>query len=86
MNPEKRSGRFKSFISAVYLVAAACLLFCVCAHCYPDAGQKLRQAIAGAADSPVREAFSVLAEGLGESRPVKEVLSESYEVLVGEKA
>ena len=86
MDPEKRKGGFKSFISGVYLVAAVCLLVGVCAHCYPDAGQRLRQAIAGAEDSPVREAFSVLAEGLGESRPVKEVLSESYEVLVGEKA
>lgn len=86
MRPEKRSGRFGAFISGVYLLASACLLLVVCAHCYPDAGARLREAFAGAEDSPVREAFSVLAEGLGESRPVKEVLSESYEVLVGEKA
>ena len=85
MRSEKRSGGFLSFISGVYLLASVCLLLVVCAHRYPDAGRWLRETMAGAVDSPVREAFSVLADGLGESRPVKEVLSESYEVLIGEK-
>ena len=72
-------------MSAVYLLMSICLLLSVCMHCYPQAEEKLREVIVGVSDSPVREAFGVLAEGLEESRPVKEVLSRSYEVLVGEK-
>ena len=85
MGEPKKTGWGKAICSAIYLLLSVCLLVGVCMHCYPQAEEKLRQAIVGVADSPVKEAFSVLAEGLGESRPVKEVLGESYEVLIGEK-
>jgi len=78
----KKNG-VKTFFSGIYLLLSLCLLLVVCAHCYPQAEVAVRQAIAGATDGPVQEAFGVLAEGLGEYRPVKEVLRESYEVLTG---
>ena len=83
---EQKKGGFSAVLSAVYLVCSMCLLLLVCSHCYPQYGQKLRQVIAGATDGPAREAFSVLTQGLTERQPVKEVLSQSYEVLTGDMA
>ena len=79
-----RKNGWKVFISSVYLLVSVCLLFGVCVHCYPQVEDKLRQVIVGMEHTPVKEAFGVLADGLGDSRPIKEVLSESYEVLKGE--
>ncbi|MBP3633078.1 MAG: hypothetical protein J6J43_00705 [Oscillospiraceae bacterium] len=84
MEEPKKSGTFAKIISAICLVLSICLLIGVCGHCYPQIEQTIRQAVAGVSDNPVQEAFGVLADGLGESRPVKEVLSESYGVLIGE--
>lgn len=83
MEEPKRAGGFKTLVSVVYLIFAISLLFGVCGYCYPQLGERVREAIAGAENSPVREAFGVLAEGFVEYRPAKEVLTESYEVLTG---
>lgn len=82
---EQKHRDIRNSISIIYLLVSICLVLAVCAHCYPAVGQKLRHIIVGATDSPVREAFGVLADGLTEDKPVKEVLSQSYEVLVGEE-
>ena len=74
----------KIILSVIYLLAAAGLLIGVCGYCYPALEQRVRQAIAGDGDSPVREAFGVLADGLGEGKPVKDTLAESYGVLTGD--
>ena len=81
---EKRKGSVGKALSAVYLVLAIGLLVGVCGYCYPQVGDYLRQTIAGAADGAVRQAFGVLADGLGDRLPVEEALKQSYEVLVGE--
>ena len=84
MKEPKKAHKIKTALSAVYLLLAVCILLGVCSYCYPQIGQKARQIIAGATDSPAREAFGVLTDGLSESRPVREVLARSYEVLTGE--
>ena len=82
MEQDKKRPGLKTVLSAVYLLVSLCLLLGICAKCYPQADEKLRQALIGAQSSPVREAFSVLTQGLTEDVPVKEVLSRSYEVLL----
>ena len=83
MEGTKKSGGFKTLVSIVYLIFAISLLFGVCGYCYPQIGEKMREVIGGAEDSPVREAFGVLADGFVEYRPAKEVIAQSYEVLTG---
>ena len=84
MNEQKKSTRIKSVLSAVYLLLAVCLTLGICGYCYPQINDKAREIIAGAASGPVQEAFCVLTDGLGDHKPVREVLSQSYEVLKGE--
>ncbi len=75
-----------AFFSTLYLIAAASLLFTVCGHCYPQLGQKLRQAVAGDAHSAVQEAFSTLTDRLEAGDGFSAALRGSYEVLIGETA
>jgi len=72
------------FFSVLYLIAAASLLLTVCGHCYPQLGQRIRQAVAGGEDSPVQEAFSTLTDRLEEGEGFSSALRGSYEVLIGE--
>ncbi len=82
----KPAGRFcAAFFSSLYLIAAAALLLAVCGHCYPHLGQWVRQTVGGGDHSPVREAFSTLAEELGAGNSLTDSLTHSYEVLTGEK-
>lgn len=80
---QKRSG-LATFFSILYVLAAVCMLLGVCSYCYPAVGQELRKAAAGWEDSPVRQAFGTLTEGLEEGKPVKETVAASFEVLTGE--
>ncbi len=82
--PAKRYAA--AFFSVLYLIAAASLLLTVCGHCYPQLGQKLRQAVAGEEHSVVQEAFSTLTERLEAGSGFSSALQESYEVLIGETA
>lgn len=82
--PAKRY--FAAFFSVLYLIAAASLLFTVCGHCYPQLGQKLRQAVAGSEHSAVQEAFSTLTNRLEAGDGFSSALRGSYEVLIGEAA
>lgn len=86
MAEQKKEAGKKALWSTIYLLVAICLFLGVCANYYPQVGQTLRDVISGPDDSPIREAFGVLTDGLSDSRPVKEVLSQSYEVLSGEDA
>lgn len=82
---ERRKGSWvASVCSVVYLLVAVSLLLGVCRYCYPAAGQWMQDAIAGAADSPVREAFGVLADGLEAGEPLKDAAQASFSVLVGD--
>ena len=83
MDKARKSGGFKTLASIVYLIFAISLLFGVCGYCYPQIGEKMKAVVGGAEDSPVREAFGVLAEGFVEYQPAKEVVARSYEVLTG---
>ena len=83
MEETKKTGGFKTLVSIVYLIFAISLLLGVCGYCYPQLGQHLREVIGGTQDSPVREAFGVLADGFVEYRPAREVIAQSYEVLTG---
>jgi len=84
MKERRKPRKIRTILSTVYLLLAVCILLGVCGYCYPKVGEKARQVIAGATDSPMREAFGVLTDGLSQNRPVKEVLSQSYEVFKGE--
>ena len=85
MKEHEKSAQIKSLISGIYLLLAVCLVLGVCGYCYPQIGQKARQIISGSDNGAVQEAFGVLADGLLEKKPVKEVLSQSYEALKGEE-
>lgn len=83
---DKHGGkRWIHFLSTIYITAAIWLLGVVCHICYPSVGQPIRTWMAGLEDSPVREAFSVLAEGLEKGSSVADAVSASVEVLMGEK-
>ena len=81
MAEQRKKNGLKSTLSVIYLLFAICLFLGVCGKFYPQVGDKLKTAITGKEDNPVREAFGVLTEGLGNNEPVKDVLSQSYEVL-----
>lgn len=70
-----------TFLSGIYVLAACLLLLGVCRYCYPALGGQVRDALTGLEDSPVREAFGVLAEGLETGMPLKETLGETAEIL-----
>jgi len=71
----------KTFFSGVYLLAAVVLLLCVCGYCYPQT----RQVFAGLEESPVRQAFGTLAEGLEAGEPVRTTMTDAVQVLIGQK-
>lgn len=83
MEDKKKGSRAATFFSVLYILAALCLLLGVCGYCYPSFGQRLREAAGGWEDSPVRQAFGTLADGLEAGEPVKEAFSASFEVLTG---
>ena len=82
-NKQTESG-LKTFLSTIYILVALCLLVVVCIYCYPTVGQEVREIIGGWEDSPVREAFGTLADGLEAGLPVKETVAASFEVLIGD--
>lgn len=83
---EGKGNRLANVCSLIYLVAALWLLGAVCGSCYPAIGESIRHVMAGEEDGSVREAFSVLADGLERGEPIQNVIAASVEVLVGEKA
>lgn len=83
MEKKQKSSGIAVFFSVVYVLAALCLLLGVCGYCYPEIGDGLRQAVAGWEESPVREAFSTLADGLEAGLPMKDTVEASFEVLFG---
>ena len=80
----RKHSRLVSVFAAIYLLAAALLLLSVCGDCFPVFGRRVRNAVLGGEESPVREAFSVLADGLESGEPVKDAVTASIEVLFGE--
>ena len=66
----------------MYLLVAICLFLGVCGYCYPDAGMWTRAVIAGAEDSPVREAFNVLSDGLEEGLSIRDAAKSSVSALI----
>ena len=71
-------------LSALYLLAAAGLLLGVCGHCYPAVGRWVGTVLGGSESSPVREAFSVLSEGLERGTSLKEAARNAGSVLIGD--
>ena len=84
MERQKGSG-IATFLSILYVAAALALLLGVCGWCYPEFSQRAKEVLRGWENGQVRQAFSTLAEGLEAGEPVKETLSESIEVLLGEE-
>ena len=82
MDEHKKTNRLMAFCSVVYLLSAVVLLLAVCGYCYPAVEQWTQAVIAGAEDSPVKEAFHVLSDGLESGVPWKEAASSSFSVLV----
>lgn len=69
-----------SWISLAISIAALVL---VCRNCCPELGGELRRVLGGLEDSPVRQAFSVMADGLGSGAPVKDTMRDTAQVLFG---
>lgn len=81
----KRSegGKVAAVLSGLSLLVSIMALVLVCRFCCPEMGTKLRQLVGGLEGSPVRQAFSVMADGLGEGEPVGQTLRETVQVLFG---
>lgn len=86
MTDKQKGSGIATFFSILYILMALCLLFGVCGYCYPAVGERIRQVIGGWEESPVREAFGTLADGLEAGLPVKETVEASFEVLIGDAA
>ena len=84
MEEKKKGSGVATFFAIVYMLVALCLLLGVCGYCYPSFGQRLRETAGGWDDSPVRQAFGNLADGLEAGEPVKEAFAAAFEVLTGE--
>lgn len=78
---EKRS-KFASWLSGAYLLVSILLLLWVCGICYPQ----VRHLVIGEENSPVRQAFGILAEGLEAGEPVRETVAESLQILIGRES
>lgn len=74
-----------NWISGFVLIISIVLLLATCHHCYPELEQDVYTVFAGMEESPVREAFHVLAEGLEAGEPVKETFHQTVQVLIGKK-
>lgn len=81
MRRKRRERVVKIGICAVYVGIILILLLSVNFGTSDTVNAWLRRAAGGVEDGPVQEAFGTLVDGLGEDRPVREVLAESYEVL-----
>lgn len=74
--------RLAAFLSGIYLLAACLLLLGVCRYCYPNMGAQIRDAVAGLEDSPVRQAFGVLTEGLEDGTPLRDAVGNTVRTLL----
>lgn len=81
----QKGSNLATFLSLLYVAAALVLLLGVCGWCYPEFSQRAKEVLGGWENGQVRQAFSTLAEGLEAGEPVKETLSQSFEVLLGEE-
>ena len=86
MDETRKNCWIGTLCSFVYLLVAISLLLGVCGYCYPSMRNWTQSVIAGAEDSPVREAFHVLSEGLEDGVPLKDAAQASLSVLIGHEA
>jgi len=84
MKDQRKGHGWLTFFSVLYILAALCMLLGVCSFCYPQFCEHVLQVVGGMEDSPVREAFGTLADGLEAGLPVKETVAASVEVLLGD--
>lgn len=84
MDERSRGSWLATVLSLFYVAAALVLLLGVCGYCYPELAQEAKTVLAGWEEGAVRQAFGTFSEGLEAGKPVKETLSESFEVLLGE--
>lgn len=85
MESKQRRHRLASFLSGIYLLAALLLTLGVCGRCCPALEEKMKQAVAGLEDGPVRQAFGTLADGLEEGKPIRQTMTETVQVLFDEE-
>ncbi len=83
MESNKREGGLPVFLSGLALLLSVVCLLAVCHYCYPDVEQKAREVLSGMEDSPARQAFHTMAEGLEAGEPVKQTIAETVQVLFG---
>ena len=72
----EKKGVPARFLSGIYLLGALILLLWVCGNCCPQ----LRRVITGMEDSPLRQAFGVLSEGLESGVPVRDTVERTVQV------
>lgn len=77
MKQTREKTGIAGIISYGLILAALWLLVTVCGRCYPQTEQWLREQMTGLENTPVREAFGVLTEGLEEGKPIQQVLHDS---------
>lgn len=78
-------GKTAAVLSTLSLLVSILALVLVCHSCCPELNQQLRRLVGGLEDSPVRQAFSVMADGLGSGAPVKQTMEETAQVLFGKE-
>lgn len=84
MKEQQKGHGVLTFFSVLYILAALCMLLGVCSFCYPEIKTFFQQIFGGMEDSPVREAFGTLADGLEAGMPVKETVVATVEILLGD--
>ena len=83
MEHRKKGSILSGVFSFLYLLAAIRLLLGVCGYCYPEAGERVRVAISGIEDNPVRAAFNVLSDDLENGKSIKDAALASLDVIIG---
>lgn len=84
MEQKRKSSFLVVLFSTFYLLAALGLLLGVCGYCYPETGQWVQKVVAGVQDSPIRQAFGVLSDGLETGQTLKDAAQASFSVLMGD--
>lgn len=83
METNKQEGGLPVILSGLALLLSVICLLAVCHYCYPNVEQKAREVLGGMENSPARQAFHTMAEGLEAGEPVKQTLTETVQVLFG---
>jgi len=81
MKHSDRGSWVASGISGICVLAAIVLLLKVCGNCYPEMVRVVRDVLGGVDNSPVREAFRVMEDGLEAGASIRDTVKETVQVI-----